>query len=158
MIYSYQGTVLFLISNWQYLTVAIAFSTAYPFRKPIYTNLPFFFSAIFLLLGDIALILMPNQGMSFDYNDAGMPTAIVTGRNPITNFFMLYPFTNLAMNSMAMSFYYYRYIILLGVICNSIATLGYEKYFISWYTDKCDKKEKLKKDKNFESRMVKPSP
>lgn len=96
--------------------------------------------------------------MSFDYNDAGMPTAIVTGRNPITNFFMLYPFTNLAMNSMAMSFYYYRYIILLGVICNSIATLGYEKYFISWYTDKCDKKEKLKKDKNFESRMVKPSP
>jgi magnesium-transporting ATPase (P-type) len=155
-IYSYEDTVLFLVSNFQYLTVAIAFSTAYPFRKPIYSNLPFFLSACFLLLGDIALVLMPNPGFSFTYGENNMPVAINLGRNPVANFFFLYPFTNLAMNSMMQSFYYYRYIILLGVICNCIATLGYEKYFISWYTDSCDKKEKLKKDKEFESRMVKP--
>lgn len=155
-ILSYEDTVLFLVSNFQYLTVAIAFSTAYPFRKPMYTNLPFFLAACFLLFGDIALVLMPNPGFSFTYGENNMPVAVNWGRNPVANFFYLLPFTNLAMNSTIASFYYYRYIILLGVICNSIATLGYEKYFISWYTDSCDKKEKLKKDKEFESRMAKP--
>jgi len=148
--------VLFLISNFQYLTVAIAFSTAYPFRKPIYSNLPFFLSACFLLLGDIALVLMPNPGLLVESNGPNMPpTLTLPGRNPVADFFFLYPFT-ITMGGMTQSFYYYRYIILLGVICNCIATLGYEKYFISWYTDICDKKEKNKKDREFETRMVMP--
>lgn len=143
------------------MTVAIAFSTAYPFRKQIYTNIPFFLSACFLVLGDIALVLMPNPGFAFSYDPTtNMPNGVVQGSNPIANFFFLMPFrTWMNPNSdlVPQSFYYYRYIIMLGVICNTIATLGYEKYFISWYTDVCDKKEKLKKDKEFESRMVKPS-
>ena len=56
------------------------------------------------------------------------------------------PFTLETQNQMVMSFYYYRYIILLGALCNSLATLAYEKYLISWYTDVCDKKEKEQKD------------
>jgi len=158
-IFSYEDTVLFIISNFQYLTVAIAFSTAYPFRKPIYSNLPFFLSALFLLLGDIAIVFMTNPGFALNYDaTTGLPISVQPGANPIANFFMLYPFTTWNMNGQTtMSFFYYRYIIMLGVICNSMATLGYEKFFISWYTDRCDKKEKLRKDKEFESRMIKPS-
>jgi len=142
------------------LTVAIAFSTAYPFRKAIYTNLPFFLSACFLVLGDTALVFMTNPGFAYTYDPTtNMPNGVVPGSNPVANFFFLMPFATWLSptNEMPQSYFYYRYIIILGVICNSIATLGYEKYFISWYTDVCDKKEKLKKDKEFEARMVKPS-
>ena len=139
--------------------MAIAFSTAYPFRKAIYTNLPFFLSAVFLLLGDTALVYMTNPGFALTYDaNTNMPNGVVQGANPIANFFMLLPFaTWMGPNMAPQSFFYYRYIIFLGVLCNSIGTLAYEKYFISWYTDKCDKQEKIKKDKEFESRMLKPS-
>ena len=114
---------------------------------------------MFLVLGDTALVFMTNPGFALTYDGANQPNGVVPGKNPIANFFMLYPFaTWLSPTNMTMqSYFYYRYIIILGVICNSIATLGYEKFFISWYTDRCDKQEKLKKDKEFEARMVKPS-
>lgn len=124
--------MLFLISNFQYLTVAIAFSTAYPFRKQIYTNLPYFLSILFLFFSDTALVLMPNPGFAYSYDAQGNANGIVKGTNPIADFFFLMPFATwmTPTRTTMQSFYYYRYIIYLGVICNSIGTLAYENYFI----------------------------
>ena len=36
----HENTIYFLISHFQYLTLALAFSVSKPFRKPIYTNWP----------------------------------------------------------------------------------------------------------------------
>lgn len=162
MIMSYEDTVLFLVSNFQYLTVAIAFSTAYPFRKPIYTNLPFFISVCLLLLSDTVLVFMPNPG----FNQMPTQAAVVNGklvtggRNPVADFFLLYPFIGLIdnppMQMIGQSFHYYRYQIMLGIICNSMITLAYESYFIKWLTDVFDKKGEVQKQKDFEARMLKP--
>lgn len=35
---NYENTVVFCISGFQYLTLAVAMSKGYPFRKPLYTN------------------------------------------------------------------------------------------------------------------------
>ena len=47
----FEGTALFYVANFQYLMTAIAFSIAKPFRKPIWTNWPYMFSILFILMG-----------------------------------------------------------------------------------------------------------
>jgi hypothetical protein len=44
---------------------AIAFSTAKPHRKAIYTNLPFFFSILIILILDTMFVFMPNPGTTY---------------------------------------------------------------------------------------------
>ncbi|OCT73393.1 hypothetical protein XELAEV_18036370mg [Xenopus laevis] len=48
-----ENTVLFCISGFQYLILAVVLSKGHPFRKPIYTNVPF----LLLLLALLALCL-----------------------------------------------------------------------------------------------------
>uniref|UniRef100_A0A7M4FKB4 Polyamine-transporting ATPase 13A2 n=1 Tax=Crocodylus porosus TaxID=8502 RepID=A0A7M4FKB4_CROPO len=45
---NYENTVVFCISGFQYLTLAVAMSKGYPFRKPLYTNVPFLLALVFL--------------------------------------------------------------------------------------------------------------
>nr|XP_056721435.1 polyamine-transporting ATPase 13A2 [Euleptes europaea] len=47
---NYENTVVFCISGFQYLTLAVAMSKGYPFRKPLYSNV-FFFIALLVLFG-----------------------------------------------------------------------------------------------------------
>ena len=35
-----QGTAIFCVSCFQYITLAIIYSKAYPYRKPLYSNIP----------------------------------------------------------------------------------------------------------------------
>lgn len=84
-IISYEDTVLFLISNFQYVVTAIAFSNAKPHRKEIYTNKPFFLSIIFILMLDTTFVFMTNPGVS-------LLTQNTDGTNWLANFFLLEPF------------------------------------------------------------------
>ncbi|XP_053137543.1 polyamine-transporting ATPase 13A2 isoform X2 [Hemicordylus capensis] len=47
---NYENTVVFCISGFQYLILAIVMSKGYPFRKPLYTNV-FFLIALIVLFG-----------------------------------------------------------------------------------------------------------
>jgi cation-transporting ATPase 13A3/4/5 len=58
-IMSYQATVLFWVSNFQFLSTAIAFSIAYPFRKQIWTNVPYLLVIIAVLAMDLAVLWLP---------------------------------------------------------------------------------------------------
>jgi len=56
---SYEATVVWLISNPQYLTAAIAFSVGPPFRRHLITNVLFTLSIIGILTLDLVYIFMP---------------------------------------------------------------------------------------------------
>ncbi|KAF9116054.1 hypothetical protein BGX27_005083 [Mortierella sp. AM989] len=57
----YENTVLFLLSCFQYLLVAIVFSVGPPFRKPMSSNRPFVFITITLVLVSTVMVLFPTQ-------------------------------------------------------------------------------------------------
>ncbi|KAF9436778.1 hypothetical protein BGZ76_003009 [Entomortierella beljakovae] len=57
----YENTVLFLLSCFQYLLVAIVFSVGPPFRKPMSSNRPFVLITIFLVLVSAYMVLFPSQ-------------------------------------------------------------------------------------------------
>nr|XP_020637678.1 probable cation-transporting ATPase 13A2 isoform X3 [Pogona vitticeps] len=56
---NYENTVLFCISGFQYLTLAVAMSKGHPFRKPLYTNVVFLIALILLFGLMIWLTLYP---------------------------------------------------------------------------------------------------
>ncbi|XP_025081002.1 probable cation-transporting ATPase 13A3 isoform X3 [Pomacea canaliculata] len=56
---TWESTVLFLSSSYMYIAVAISFSKGPPFRKPIYTNVPFLISIILLFSFSTFLLLKP---------------------------------------------------------------------------------------------------
>ena len=43
---SYEDTVLFYVGNFQYLAACISFSVSEPYRLPIWSNYPLFYSII----------------------------------------------------------------------------------------------------------------
>ncbi|XP_042334293.1 polyamine-transporting ATPase 13A2 isoform X2 [Sceloporus undulatus] len=45
---NYENTVVFCVSGFQYLTLAVVLSKGYPFRKPLYTNVVFLVALILL--------------------------------------------------------------------------------------------------------------
>ncbi|XP_052083585.1 polyamine-transporting ATPase 13A3-like, partial [Mytilus californianus] len=58
---SWETTTIFLISSYQYITVAFCFSQGPPFRKPIYTNLPYLVTLMLLFSFSTFLLLLPQR-------------------------------------------------------------------------------------------------
>jgi cation-transporting ATPase 13A2 len=56
---SYEATVVWLISNPQYLTAAIAFSVGPPFRKYLFTNILFTSAIVGVLTMNLVFNFMP---------------------------------------------------------------------------------------------------
>ncbi|XP_025059474.1 cation-transporting ATPase 13A2 isoform X3 [Alligator sinensis] len=83
---NYENTVVFCISGFQYLTLAVAMSKGYPFRKPLYTNVPFLLALVILFglmigvtvypLGFVKSLLMlkDTSDMNFKLLLVGMAT------------------------------------------------------------------------------------
>lgn len=57
MIESYEGTVLFLVSNFQYVVTALAFSLFDPYRRAMYFNLPFMFTTLGVIALNVFLLV-----------------------------------------------------------------------------------------------------
>uniref|UniRef100_A0A8C6R5X6 Polyamine-transporting ATPase 13A2 n=1 Tax=Nannospalax galili TaxID=1026970 RepID=A0A8C6R5X6_NANGA len=56
---NYENTVVFSLSSFQYLILAAAVSKGAPFRRPLYTNVPFLVALAFLGSVLVGLILVP---------------------------------------------------------------------------------------------------
>lgn len=123
-IISYEDTVLFMMSNFQYVLTAIAFSVAKPFRKPIYTNTPFVISIVIILLMNTYIVFTPNRDVDLQNTN---------GDNWIVNFFLLEPFLD-----NGQSYYSYRFQLFGAIVLNSIVTLCFEKIFITKITSLYD--------------------
>ncbi len=55
--HSYENSVLFIVSCFQYLITCLSFSISKPFRKPLYTNYPFTISLGVLFLTNFYFLL-----------------------------------------------------------------------------------------------------
>ena len=129
-----------MISIFQYVVTAIAFSVSKPFRKPIYSNIPFLFSILAILTINCCFVFLPNPNTNEQNTDGG---------NWLDNFFLIEPFYK-----DGVSYYSYRYYIAIGIVINSVTTLLWEKWFIVRLTAMFDEKQKLEKDKAFEAKMM----
>ncbi|XP_052821199.1 polyamine-transporting ATPase 13A3-like isoform X2 [Mya arenaria] len=56
---SWVSTVVFIVSSYQYIVVAFCFSKGPPFRKRIYTNVPYLSSLIFLTILSTCIFMIP---------------------------------------------------------------------------------------------------
>uniref|UniRef100_A0A674KEP6 ATPase cation transporting 13A2 n=1 Tax=Terrapene triunguis TaxID=2587831 RepID=A0A674KEP6_9SAUR len=56
---NYENTVVFCISGFQYLILAVAMSKGYPFREPLYTNVPFLLVLVALFGLTMGITLYP---------------------------------------------------------------------------------------------------
>jgi len=121
----YEGTVLFIIGNSQYLVTCLAFSVAKPFRKPFWTNRPFLVCVIILIIMESLLLFLPLTG-------------------GFSNFFGLLEFKD---------DFHYRYIVLIGILINAIVTVVAEKLIVHQLTRKWDRKNELKKAERFSLMM-----
>jgi magnesium-transporting ATPase (P-type) len=118
---SYENTVLFMISNFQYLVTAVAFSVGKPFRKSIFSNWPFLISLVGLFIISTCLVLVGNKNT----DEFG-----TEGENAMDNYFFIHSFTTVE----GVSYYSYRGWIFLGIVLNITLTLLWEKVFIAWVT------------------------
>ena len=119
-----------MVANFQYLITCIAFSTAKPFRKPIWTNYPFLFCIVFLFIFDTVCVFIPSD-------------------SNVAELFDLLPFRA----EDGTRYYSYRYGIAFGIFMNSVLTYVAEKYIVNVVTKKSDLKVKNKKQANFETKM-----
>ena len=119
-----------MVCNFQYLTTCIAFSIAEPFRKPVWTNYPFFFCICCAIAMDVYAIFAPENSF-------------------VARWFDLLPFST----SDGTSYYSYRYLVALTVIFNSLLTYGAEKFILNKLTKKSDERKKIKKEIEFYAQM-----
>ncbi|KAL8587281.1 hypothetical protein ACOMHN_045528 [Nucella lapillus] len=56
---TWESTIIFLASSFMYIAVAVSFSKGPPFRKPIYTNVPFLCAIIILFAMSTFMLLLP---------------------------------------------------------------------------------------------------
>ncbi len=115
LILSHEETVLFMVTNFQYLITCLAFSIAEPFRKPMWTNYPFLFCVCLAFTLDCLIIFSPDDSI-------------------LAVWFNLLPFAT----ANGISYYSYRYQIGLGVLLNSILTYTAEKVIVNQVTQYFD--------------------
>ena len=127
---SYECTILFMIANFQYLITCMAFSIAKPFRKPIWTNIPFTIFVIVLFLVNALFVFMPSSSKLSDMFN------LLTFETPDGT-----------------EHYSYRYLIAIGILANAVITYAAEKFIINVVTVKADKRLKDKKEDAFEAQM-----
>ncbi|XP_077866411.1 polyamine-transporting ATPase 13A3 [Saccoglossus kowalevskii] len=94
----YESTVVFYISAFQYIIVAFLFSKGPPFRKPLYTNIPYTIGLIILTLFTAFLVIYPTK--------------------PLEDFFMLMDIPDLL----------FRVLILALALANFLAAIIIEVY------------------------------
>ncbi|TKR72575.1 hypothetical protein L596_020000 [Steinernema carpocapsae] len=56
---SMQGTAIFCVSTFQYITLAIIYSKGFPYRKPIFNNLPMCASLVFVTAISVWVTIYP---------------------------------------------------------------------------------------------------
>ena len=56
---SYEDTVLFMVTNFQYIVTCVTFSKGEPFRKPFYTNGLYMMAILCLVVFDSVIVLAP---------------------------------------------------------------------------------------------------
>ncbi|XP_067658645.1 polyamine-transporting ATPase 13A3-like [Haliotis asinina] len=61
---SYENSAVFLVSNYQYITLAVAFSKGAPFRKSIFSNYWFLLNIAICLAGCLWISIEPTQGLA----------------------------------------------------------------------------------------------
>lgn len=59
---SYEQTVIFYLTNFQFLACAISFSTSKPYREPMYKNYPLFFTIVAAYILGVAFLWIPPAG------------------------------------------------------------------------------------------------
>ena len=114
---SYEGTVLFYVTLYQYLTTCVAFSISKPFRQPIYTNL-YFTLTLIVLLGINIFMTLDNADWLLDLMNLEKDTTLD-----------------------------FRLSILLIAFVNGVATFIFEKigiwHFALWFRDRKEKQRKV---------------
>ena len=126
---NYEDTVLFMVSNFQYVVTCLSFSIAEPYRLPIWSNLPYFLSIITAFAINLMIVFWP---------DGGWPSHV----------FNLLPFAKDGTN-----YYEYRYMVGIVTLANCIITYGAEKFIVNVLTPKADAKKKIAKELEFRTRM-----
>merc|ERR1719350_1807616 len=107
----------------------MAFSIAKPFRKAIWTNVPFSVCVVFLLVFNALCIFLP-------------------AHNRVSTRFDLLPFT-----TEEDSYYSYKYWIAAGIILNSLLTYVAEKLIVNVFTKRSDARLQAKKQAAFLLKM-----
>lgn len=129
--YSYEDTVLFIATNFQYLMTCISFSVAKPYRKPVWTNKPFLISLVALAIFNAYLVFTPDHSRAAEFFDF-RPLSLSTGPNGQD----------------------YHYFIALVVVCNCVATYAAEKVIVQQVTKAEDKKQEESKRIMFDRHMM----
>ena len=128
---SYEGTVLFMVSNFQYLATCTAFNKSRPFRLPVHTNLPFVISLGLLVVLGTLIVFLPDGSF-------------------LATFFCLLPFKD---ETTGESYYDYRAWIAVGILLNSILTFTAEKMIVGPITEWADQRTERKKQAYFHAQM-----
>ena len=111
-IVAYEDTVLFILTNFQYLVTCCAFLVAYPFRKPFYTNPLFMVSVIVIFVVNSLFMILPTSSW-------------------LCTFFEVQPFTDDVK---------YKYNLLVGIVLNTVLTFIAEKIIAVYLTKYYDRR------------------
>lgn len=125
LIVGYEETVLFQLTNFQYLITCCSFLVSYPFRKPFYTNLWFMVFVVATFVMNTLYIALPASG-------------------PICTFFGLQQYTGDVS---------YKWNITIGIVLNAALTYGAEKVISKFVTSYFDRQNEAKKAKFFKEMM-----
>ena len=120
-----------MVSNFQYIITCLAFSTGRPFRKAVWTNTPFLVSLVVLLaMGSLCLFAPDNSLMA--------------------KMFDLLPFTD---SETGLSYYDYRAWLAVGILLNTIVTLGVESVLVQAIADRSETQSAQRQDSLFHAKM-----
>ena len=110
LIVGFEETVLFQLTNFQYLITCCAFLVSYPFRKPFYTNLWFMVFVVATFVMNTLFIVLPAS-------------------SPICKFFGLQQYTGDVS---------YKWNITIGIVLNAALTYTAEKVISKYVTSYFD--------------------
>ncbi len=123
---SYQDTVLFLASNYQYLFVCLAFSVSKPFRKSIFTNKLFLISVIVKTVFDTYLLFVGPDNWSWTFFKL-QPIPLIS--NPVK--------------------YSYRFRFVFEIVLNCLLTVVFERFLVRKISEKFEQRMDAKKKQKF---------